>query len=302
MPVFDTTAGQRWLVINADDFGLHPALNQAIAQAHRRGILTSTSLVACGAAFDEAVELARAAPELDVGVHLTLVEEIPLTPLDQVASLVGPNGAFWPNYRRLSRRLLSGQIRLAEVRRELTAQVERLLAAGLQPSHLDSHQHVHLLPGLWPIAVELARRYNIAWIRVPAFDSLTRHTVARTDSLFRLGLNLLSGLRRRQLPGLSCVRASPGLYLSGRLTTADLAGLLPGLPPGLSELVTHPGFSGPALQQRYRWNFHWQEEYEALVAPQSRQALAAHNIRLTRFSELTVSPPAPAQATSPPPG
>jgi hopanoid biosynthesis associated protein HpnK len=283
------TSVEKLLVVNADDFGLHPDINRAIEQAHREGIVTSTSLVACGAAFEQAVEIAHRCPSLDIGVHLTLVEEKPLCPPSNIPSLVRPDGTFWLNYRTLTPRLLRGQIKLAEVRQELACQVERILATGLRPSHLDSHQHVHLLPGLWAITVELAHHYRIPWVRVPTFSSLTDHTFSRPEPLFRLGLNLLSRLRAGQAKRKTLHYAghSPGLYLSGRLTTTALLPLLPHLPPGLSELVTHPGFTTLALQQLYHWDYHWTQEFEALTAPQIRQTLTANNIRLVRFSDLT---------------
>lgn len=281
-------AENRWLVVNADDFGLHPDINRAIEQAHQTGILTSASLVACGSAFDQALQIVQRYPALDVGVHLTLVEERPLCPPAAVASLISHDGVFWYNYRVLTRRLLSGQIRLAEVRRELEAQVQRVYEAGLHPTHLDSHQHLHLLPGIWPIAVDMAHRYGIQWIRVPTFSTLTRHTVSRVEPIFRLGMNYLSRIRRQQLNGLCCAKHSPGLYLSGRLNKYDLVALLHSLPAGVSEIVTHPGFTTPTLQRQYRWNYDWTGEYEALVASKTHQTVTKMNIKLSGFSDILI--------------
>jgi predicted glycoside hydrolase/deacetylase ChbG (UPF0249 family) len=155
------------LIVHGDDFGLAAAVNEGITQAHRHGILTSTSLIACGAAFDHAVSWSRETPSLDVGVHLTLVEEEPLQPPSSIPTLVTDSGRLHRNAWTFTRRYVTGQISLREVRLELDAQIRRVTEAGITPSHLDSHQHLHALPGIMRIVVELARRHQIAAVRLP---------------------------------------------------------------------------------------------------------------------------------------
>jgi len=150
--------------VNADDLGLSSAINAGIIQAHVSGIVTSTSIVASGQAFDEGVELARLHPDLGVGVHLTLVEE------NAVASNVpalAPRGVLPQTYGELVKKVVTGRIRLLDIEREFRAQIERCLLAGLKPTHLDSHQHTHALPLIFPIAIRMASEYAIPGIRIP---------------------------------------------------------------------------------------------------------------------------------------
>ncbi|MDZ7343958.1 MAG: ChbG/HpnK family deacetylase, partial [candidate division KSB1 bacterium] len=155
------------IIVHADDFGLTEKINDGILWAHRYGILTSTSIMANGQAFAHAVALARAAPRLDVGVHLTLIEERPLLDPHEIPTLVGAEGKFHAHAIQFTRRYIAGRINLMEVAKELEAQVEKILSAGLNPTHLDSHQHVHMLPGVSRVAVALGRKYGIPAMRVP---------------------------------------------------------------------------------------------------------------------------------------
>ncbi len=161
------------LVVNADDFGLTRDVNRGIVEAHREGILTATTLMATGAAFDDAVSLAKQTPSLDVGCHLVLVGTPP----------------FPASVPRLMRAVALGRIRIYE---ELTAQVRRMLDAGLQPSHLDTHKHTHLLPPVLAAVARISEEYRIPWVRRP-FDfpmhpeapGLAKRAVSRAFGMVR---------------------------------------------------------------------------------------------------------------------
>jgi chitin disaccharide deacetylase len=275
------------LIVTADDFGLHEDINEGILLAHTRGIVTSTSVVACGEAFAHAAEIMKRCPNLDVGVHLTLVGERPISPAKDIKSLVGSDGWFVHSHRNFAVRLLGGSVSAAEIRCELRAQIERVLTTGRRLSHLDSHQHVHLFPLVWRVTRELAREYGIRWIRTPQFTSLFGSLKSPTDALFRLGLNTLSATItrfRHAIPKGDRIR-TPGLHLSGRLGEADLMKLLGDLRPGISEIVTHPGVKTGALSARYGWNYEWSAELAALTSPRTVEFLRSSGITLTRFSE-----------------
>lgn len=276
----------KWLIINADDLGLHVDINRGIRQAHLEGIVTSASLVPCGEAFDHAVRICRECPGMDVGIHLTLIGERPLTPTARIPSLVGSDGRFYPTYRDLAVRILSGQASTVEIRREVEAQVDRVVQAGIQPSHLDSHQHVHLLPQLWRVVVDIAVRQHIQWIRIPRYTALVLARRSRTDPFFRAGLNVLSAVRRRQLSALRCVHHTPGLHLSGRMDKRQLGRILTDLRSGVSELITHPGLATPDLERRYRWGYAWTEECAALSSQELRRLTDHLGIALVRFVDL----------------
>ncbi len=275
-----------WIVVHADDLGLHPAVDDGILETHVRGVVTSASIMASGESFDHAVALCRANPTLDLGVHLTLVEERPLSRPEDVPSLVDGEGRMPPNFRAFVARWLSGRIRAADVRRELSAQVRRVLDAGLRPTHLDSHQHVHALPGVWGVAAGLAREHGIRFLRLPRFDTL-RGEGPPAAGLFRAGANLLSRWHRlRWPPGVERPPALRGGSLSGRMTTARLLALLEGLGPGFHEVLVHPGRDDPDLTARYsRWGgYGWEVELEALTDPAVKARLERGDLRLTTFA------------------
>lgn len=309
------TSAARRLIVNADDLGLHEDINRGIEQAHKQGIVTGTSVVACGEAFDHAVEILRTCPTLDVGVHLTLVGgERPLCPPEEVPTLVDADGRFPHSYRRFAGTIWRASP--AEMRRELDAQIQRVLQAGLKPTHLDSHQHVHVLPKVWAVIKDLAMGCGIRWVRAPRFESLFANSRSFLDPVFRAGMYVATlattsstsltksqvgtppegpDFRRRLSEesvtassySLAELRGIPtiGLESSGCLTEAALTHLVETLPPGIFELVTHPGVTTPGLCARYPWGFEWSNELAALTSPRISEALRSSGVRLTRFSE-----------------
>jgi hopanoid biosynthesis associated protein HpnK len=280
----------RRLIVNADDFGLHAAVNRGILAAHTAGIVSSASLMAGGAAFDEAVRLAGECPRLGVGVHLTLVGANPVLPAEEVSSLVDETGSLYGSYPLFIKRLLRGKIRLAEVEQELAAQIDRIRMAGIQPSHLDSHQHLHVLPGIGGIVLDLAKRFSIRAIRIPAepvaFIGATPATVGRLVG--RGGLTMLANLFRQQAAaaGIRTTDHFYGMLAGGQLTEPAILAILLHLPQGNSELMTHPGFADESLAAAYPWGYRWESERLALGAPVVRELIAERQIRLISFREL----------------
>lgn len=270
----------RRLIVNADDLGLHPGINAGILDAHQNGIVTSASLSANGAALEDALAAARAAPGLAVGVHLTLVGERPVAPAAELPTLA-PEGRLPGYFTALFGRLLLGRIRLAEIERELAAQVARVVDAGVAVSHLDSHQHVHLHPALLPVVARLARRFGIGAVRaareVRALSGVRPALLAAFAS---------RASRRLRGDGLRTPDACVGLAHSGRLDGARLAAVLATLPEGTSELVCHPGSGDAAISARYPWGFRWDEETRALCRPGLREELAAAGVRLVSYRDL----------------
>jgi predicted glycoside hydrolase/deacetylase ChbG (UPF0249 family) len=245
-----------------------------------------------GRAFDQAARLAREAPGLDIGIHLTLVEERPLLPAHQLPSLVGSEGRLLPHADRFVLRYLAGRIALAEVRRELAEQCRRVLDAGLSPSHVDSHQHLHLLPRLLEVVLELCREFGIPTIRLVHEPRVVRQ-VGRTPPA-RIGqaliLNALS--RRARLRQRSGVDGFLGFLCAGRLDERELLRLLEHLPNhGTWELGCHPGL--PDGETPYpHWGYHWESALAALTSPRVRALVEQRGIRLVGFRHLVDSPQA----------
>lgn len=277
--------GTRQLIVNADDLGLHPDINRGIETAHREGIVTSTSLSAVGEAFDEGVAICSRCPELDVGVHLTLVGERPLSNPSALGNLVTESGVFVDAHPALVARVLSGRVTQAAVLHELEAQVRRVIEAGIRPTHLDSHQHVHLLPCIWPVMIELAKRFGVPWVRIPSFLPVRSGQPGVIVVSLRLGLNVLQRIRRKALGSLKSVDVTPALGLSGHLTVESILEGLATVPEGaVAELVTHPAITTPALQHRYDWGYDWSGETSALTDPSLPDAIAEAGFTLRGFS------------------
>jgi hopanoid biosynthesis associated protein HpnK len=274
------------LIVNADDFGLTPGVNRGILRAFHDGIVTSASLLVTGSAFEEAVALARQNPELDVGLHLTLVEEQGILGHEALPTLVDEMGRFPRTSGEFFRRALLGRIRWDEVEREVAAQIALFQETGLRLSHVNSHQHLHMFPPVFQIVRRLTHSMENVWIRNPAGPWRKSPNTPLGRWVQRLGLNLTClsarGLHARPLP-----QMPDGMYgfeVSGSLTRSSLEQILRKIPDGLYELICHPGEGDADTQRRYsHWDYRWAEELEALTAPETRLVLEEHGIALTSF-------------------
>ena len=239
---------RRLIIVNADDLGLHEGVNEGIIRAHQEGIVTSASVIACGGAFEDALMRCRSCPELDLGVHLTLVEERPLAPIEKISSLVNQDGVMPRSYMAFARGWLTGRIRECDIRCELEAQMRRVLDGGIRPTHLDSHQHVHCLPGVWKITLEIAKKYAIPFVRIPAFDSVWAEARTPMVPALRTAVNLMAALRRTaNMHPVRYANQVRGFAFSGRLTTSRLLAILDTLRPELTEVMVHPGIPNLAI-------------------------------------------------------
>ena len=274
------------LIVNADDFGIAEAVNSGIVDAHDRGIVTSTSIMATGPAFEHAVGLARMRPRLAVGVHLVLTEDRPLTGAEAAATLVGPDGKFAPHIVQLLGWQIRRGISLSEVRRELEAQIVRARDAGIAISHLDGHQHVHVLPGVSRIVAELAAAHGIRAVRYPA-ERVRRYMLHGLKAARRVAEQAALGLFCAASP-LKHLRRSDdfvGFYFGGSLDETNLATVLAGLPPGRTvELMCHPG--GDDTRDERGWRYRWAAERAALTSPRIRDLVAARGVQLVSYRDV----------------
>jgi chitin disaccharide deacetylase len=271
-------SARKQLVVNADDFGFTPDVNEGIVEAHLQGILTATTLMANGTAFDDAIRLARRTPTLDVGCHLVLVGGCsPLT------------GKPYPlTVARLLAAMAKREIRVYD---ELAVQVRRTLAAGIQPTHLDTHKHTHLAPPVLDAVARLAGEYGIRWVRRPFDFPLTslQGAVPLAKRMTSHGLGFLRTRFHRVLERHGCRTTDhfAGFQITGRFRTPELLRLLDALPEGSTELMVHPGRCRQELRQaRTRLKESREHELEALVAPETRQAVERHAIELVNYARL----------------
>ena len=271
------------LIVNADDLGLTPGVNRGILRAFQDGIVTSASLLVTGSAFEEAVALARQNPELDVGLHLTLVEERAVLGREALPTLVDETGRFPRTNGEFFRRAVLGRISWDEVEREIAAQLARFQKTGLRLTHLNSHQHLHMFPPVFQIVRRLTRRMDNVWIRNSAGPWRKSPSVRMGRWVQRFGLNLVC-LSARRLHGPQMPDGMYGFEVSGCLTRGALEKILRKIPDGLYELICHPGEDDAETRRRYsHWGYRWAEELEALTAPETRVVLKKQRIALTSF-------------------
>jgi predicted glycoside hydrolase/deacetylase ChbG (UPF0249 family) len=277
----------RQLVVTADDVGLAPGMTRGALEAAAHGIVTAVSVASVGEAFDEAIGELRGVPQLDVGAHLVLVGERPLSPLAEVPSLLGRDGRLLSGFGAFCTRYARGGIAIAELRRELGRQLERLLATGLPVRHVNSHQHLHALPRVFDEVTALATGHGIPIIRVPEDPFLPLPMTPRAVAL--RALRALARRCRRRLAADSPITAldgTLGIATAGHLKTPELRAVLDAAWSGRYELVCHPGDGDTALAARYHWSYEWDAERTALCDPGLPNALAERGIELTSFSRL----------------
>jgi len=268
------------LIVSGDDFGIHRSINQGIIDAHRNGILTSASIVPCGQAFDDAVALARENPKLGVGIHLTFVAEIPLSRCEDIESLVDSDGRFPASWKSMVFCLITGRIRWRDIQTEAEAQIAKVLDSGITPTHVDSHQHLHLFPALGKRLLPVIQKSRIPGIRLAKREVIANHRGWKSR-----GLEFLS---RRSAPDMDRAGIwSPdhvaGTSLGGRLTVETVDCLLTELPDGTTELICHPGADNVELAKCYQWNYDWNGETSALTSPTIQRKIADLGIQLSRF-------------------
>lgn len=278
------------LIVNADDFGLHPAVNRAIIAGHEGGCITSTTIMPGGAAFADAAQLAATQPALGVGVHLTLVAERPVADPAAIPSLVDGDGRLSSHYPAFLARFLRGRVSLAEVRTELAAQVAKAAAVGIRVTHLDSHQHLHVLPGIIEIVLDLADEYEIPALRIPGEPFLFAggYPCSASRLLGRTGLSTLAALARRKARrrGLAVPDHFFGMLAGGNLREEYLLAIIDRLPDGVSEIMTHPGDDDAALGALYGWSYRWQAELAAVTSGEVARRIAARGVELVSFRGL----------------
>ena len=255
----------RRVIIHADDFGLHPAINAGIEAAHRRGLVTSASLMPLGAAFEDAVRRCRALPTLDLGLHFTLVGS---------AGYPATLSAFLAAYA-------SGKLPPPLVADALRRQLDAALASGLTLTHLDSHQHLHTLPGLMRVICPIASEYGLRAVRLP-LDGPAFAPVSPGRRAQSAALAFMARLSRRFIisNGLQTSEHFSGMAVSGHLTSPILANYLTRVKTGLTEIVCHPGTGNAELTAAYDWGYDWDGETAALCSVEAKKAAESGEIEL----------------------
>jgi len=264
----------RGVIVTADDFGAAIAVNEAVEQAHREGILTAASLMVGGEAVEDAVERSRRNPGLGVGLHIVLADGKPVLPPQQIPALVGPDGDFRPGMVGTAFAIALSPAAKAQMRAEIEAQFKAFAKTGLELDHVNAHKHFHLHPMIASAIIEIGPRYGMKAMRVPYERS--------APAPMRWWSKLLA--TRLRAAGLAVNDEVRGLDWSGAFDAGRMRQALAELPDALSELYCHPATSDswPGSAPGYRYC----DELAALCAGETRAALEQSGAKLGRFADF----------------
>ncbi len=278
------------VIINADDFGLSEAVNSAVDRAHTEGVLTSATIMANMPAADEAVKIAKKLPGLGVGVHLNLSEGKPLSKDSSVDCLLNSNGEFGLSPFKLSVLSIAGHKVRSAIRTELAAQIQWVLDNSLTPTHLDSHNHIHTLPTIYPIVCDLGRRFEIPAVRYtfepkdicrmpwPLPAERGRQNAARA--------RLMAKINRLQNSRFLRTDALFGIAHKGKLDVSFFKALALYSSVQTAEVMTHPGLADTAGPQETKLQHQQRLELEALCSERTKQHFNDAKIKLTHYGNL----------------
>jgi len=282
----------RHLIINADDFGLTPGVNRAILEGHLHGVVSSSTLMANGKAFHDALILSRSAPALSIGCHVVLTDGSPVLEESKVSSLT-EGGAFQTSLRKFMAKAIMGRLDDDQIEGEVIAQISKLQAAGIVVSHFDTHKHTHLLPQILRPILRAAQACGLRAVRNP-FGPIRFAMVAAQPKLWkRYGqIKALCVLARKfrstiEKAGLRTPDGTVGIVGTGMLNEALFKSILQDLPEGTWEFVCHPGYNDADLQQvQTRLRESRAEELRVLTSPIAREILAANGIKLISYRDF----------------
>ena len=281
------------LIVNADDFGYFQSVSRGIITAHKQGIVTATGVLSNLEGFTRDIELLRAAPSLDIGVHLNLTHGQPVS--KRMRDLLGRFGGLFPGKMNFARAYLTGRISPGDVEEEWRAQIEKCVNQKLELRFLNSHEHLHMFPKLFTTTKKLADEYGIRFVR------FSRSNIRETNNFGSFTRGVIINIFEAANTGSRTVGnpAFIGLAESGKLSEGYIIKLLRKLKPGqVYELMCHPGYSCEPMDTfpDLKSYHHWEEELRVLTCSRIITACSDLNVRLVSYRELaampkTVTPP-----------
>jgi len=289
----------RRLIVNADDFGLTAGVNRAIAEAHTHGIVTSSTLMATGPAFEDAVSLAKQLPRMSVGCHALLIDGEPVLDADLLPSITGSHAGkarFRDGLKSFAARALTGQMDSGEIEAETAAQIGKIQSAGLTVSHVDSHKHTHLFPAVLRPLLRAARARGVQAVRNPfgpgkplrSSALLTRPNLWTRYAEVRI-LRALAGKFREAVRryGMTTPDGTLGIVVTGTLDEKLFRAIATIIPEGTWEFVCHPGYNDADLgQANTRLRESRETELQVLTLPAAKRLLEDQGISLISYRDL----------------
>lgn len=281
--------------MNADDFGFTAGVNRAIVEAHSRGIVTSSTLMANGCAFGEAIDLAKGIRGLSVGCHVVLIDGVPVLPPEQIPSLTSST-RFRDGLKSFAARALAGRIQEAEIFAEASAQIRKIQAAGINVSHVDTHKHTHLFPQILRPVLRAARQCGVGAVRNPFGPRLPMRSselVRRPNVWTRYAqMRILGRLAKRfhstvAQAGFLTTDGTLGIEVTGTLDDRLFHAIAENMPEGTWEFVCHPGYNDADLQKaNTRLRESRETELRVLTLPAAREILEQKGIQLISYRDL----------------
>lgn len=288
----------RRLIVNADDFGFTPGVNRAILEAHTNGIVTSSTLMANGPAFDEAVAMASSAPGLSVGCHVVLIDGEPVLPPERLSTLVAKSsgGRFHHGLKSFIALAVSGRLSGQEIESEAEVQIRKIQSAGMKISHFDSHKHTHLFPQVLRPLLRAARSCGVRALRNPfgpRFPLKSSQLLAHPNLWTRFAeMRVLSRFARKfrqavDAEGFATPDGTLGIEVTGTLDENLFHAIAQNVPEGTWEFVCHPGYNDQDLQRSAtRLRESREVELRVLTLPSARDLLKGEGIELISYREL----------------
>jgi len=282
------------LIVNADDFGYTRGVNAGIIRGFRDGIVTSATIMANGEAFEDAIECARDNPGLGVGCHLVLVGGKCVAMATKAASLADSEGRLPASLAAFLSKLSVGSIRAGELEAELRAQVRKVIAAGVQPTHFDSHKHTHAHPKVMEAVVRVAEEFGIRRIRKPFEDvkgllwpAFRGGAWKQRATALIAGVNAPGFQRMADSRGMLTPDHFIGVGATGRLNRKAILDMIGAMREGTTELMCHPGEYDEGLERSAtRLKKERETELEGLTDPDVRAAVLGHRMSLINFGDL----------------
>lgn len=289
----------RRLIVNADDFGFTSGVNRAIVEAHSRGVVTSSTLMANGPAFGEAAQLAKTIPKLSLGCHVVLIDGRPVLGAEQLPSLTSGSD-FRDGLMNFAVRAITGRIEDGEITAEATAQIRKIQSAGIVVSHIDTHKHTHLFPKILRPLLRAAAACGIRALRNPFGPRLplrSSHLLARPGLWARYAelrvLGRFAGKFREAVDheGFMTPDGTLGIVVTGALDETLFHTIARSIPQGTWEFVCHPGYNDADLQvAETRLRESRETELRVLTLPAARDLLLQEGIELISYRELVAKP------------
>lgn len=296
----------RRLIVNADDFGFTPGVNRAIVEAHTHGIVTSTTLMANGRAFEDAIILAKTVPHLSVGCHVVLIDGEAVLDAEQLPSITSTTSdgvRFREGLKLFATRALTGRLDGDEIENEASAQIRKVQSAGITVSHIDTHKHTHLFPAVLRPLLRAARNCGVRAVRNPfgprkplRSGELLRRPGLWTRyaevKLFRVLAAKFRDAANRE--GLITPDGTLGIVVTGALDEKLFRAIAEIIPDGTWEFVCHPGHNDDDLKRaKTRLRESRETELRVLTMPEARELLSSHGISLISYRELLAAETGP---------